>query len=93
MNSEILDYYVAEYSALQNCFHCDKLKDAIFNNLSTINNKIVNDYKVIGIFKTLDEALECNKQLKKEFQRKEIKEKEDKIDELVNKITNIIKEY
>lgn len=67
MDKKILEYYVAEYSVLQNSFHCDKLSNVIQTNLSIIEDKTVNDYKIIGIFKTFDEAVEYNKYMKQKL--------------------------
>lgn len=65
MNKVILDHYVVEYSVMQKCFYYDKFYKIIEKNLRDAKEKkSLNDYKIIGIFETIDGAVDYIKHLK-----------------------------
>jgi len=61
----MLQKYVSEYSAMQNTFHYDPLYAVITRNKKMIAEGISNDYQIIGIFDTADEAIKYNKEFRK----------------------------
>ncbi len=54
----IPNYFVAEYSIEQNCFHIEQLTDLIKVGQNSAIHKIPNDYQLIGVFETHTEAHE-----------------------------------
>ena len=58
------DYYVAEYSHSQKEFHWDKLSASLERNKNSCLNGQKNDWIIIGIFKTIDEAITFNNEIK-----------------------------
>ena len=52
----IQDYIVVEYSISQNCFHIEPLSQLLEINKANAVKKKINDYQIIGIFKTKTEA-------------------------------------
>lgn len=49
--------YTAEYSASQDCFHADSLQKVLRMNRKNALEKRSNDYEIIAITESLDEAL------------------------------------
>lgn len=50
--------FVADYSATQDCFHADTLKNALNNNRRNARDKRSVDYEIIAIVGSLDDALD-----------------------------------
>lgn len=50
------NYYVAEYSVSQNCFHVETVNDLLKVNMHASLQKQINDYLPIGFFETEIEA-------------------------------------
>lgn len=59
--------YVSEYSVKQNTFHYDQLYSIIVRNKKMIEEGISNDYQIIGIFDTAEEAINYNIKFKEEL--------------------------
>lgn len=49
--------YVIEYSVRQDCFHVASLKETLETNLRTATNFIDNDYRILALCETSEEAL------------------------------------
>lgn len=62
MNNKII---TLEYSAKQDCFHISNLEEVLKINLRNTIEKVDNDYKIIGFFKTYKEASEKADEIKK----------------------------
>ena len=56
-----------EYSVGEKQFFYDTLENIIKRNLNSIKDNVSNDYKIIGICKNFDEAIEYIKTIKKEI--------------------------
>lgn len=52
----IEDIWAIEYSVRQNCFHIAKLTDTLKINIRTSINLIDNDYRIVGIANSYEEA-------------------------------------
>lgn len=62
-------YYVAEYSASQNCFHVDTLQRVLrLNRANALGQRSV-DYQIIAICSTDDEAMDVCREFRKEQSR------------------------
>ena len=48
--------WVAEFSAIQNCFNVTTLKDAIEANSLMVQKKTNNDFLAFGIYPTIEQA-------------------------------------
>lgn len=60
-----MGFYAAEYSGSQNCFHVDSLDRALAMNRSNALDKRSNDYQILAITKTMDEAQAYCKEFRK----------------------------
>ena len=67
----IPNYYVAEYSIEQNCFHIEQLNDLLKINIEAALSKKHNDYQMIGIFETYDEASDYIEKVRPKIQGEE----------------------
>lgn len=63
----MLQKYVSEYSLEQDTFHYDPLYAVIARNKQMIEEGISNDYQIIGIFDTVQEAIEYNAKFREEL--------------------------
>ena len=61
------DYYVVEFSTRQKFFHISTFKESIESNIRTALNNIDNDYKIIGIFETYEQANDFCNQYRNKF--------------------------
>lgn len=52
-----MEYFTAEYSAKQDCFHVSTLSHVLSINRKNALKKLSNDYEIIGITTSDDEAL------------------------------------
>jgi hypothetical protein len=59
-------YYTAEYSASQDCFHVDSLENVLRLNAINALNKRSLDYQIIAICSSDDEAMDFCRKFKKE---------------------------
>lgn len=48
--------YTVEYSKIQKCFHQDELEHVVSLNYRKFVEKAENDWQIIGIFRTMEEA-------------------------------------
>lgn len=65
-------YYVSEYSHSQNDFHYDRLDVSMSRNLRACHNDQPSDWIILGIFETEDEAIQFNKQTKKQLENNSV---------------------
>ncbi len=68
----INDLFVAEYSASQDSFHTDLLRDVLQMNLENALRKRSNDYEMLGIFETATEANEFIRLLRQRQAEREV---------------------
>lgn len=62
-------YYTAEYSASQNCFHVDTLQRVLrLNRANALGQRSV-DYQIIAICNSDDEAMDVCRKFRKELAR------------------------
>ena len=54
-----------EYSARQDCFHISTLDAILKINIRNTINKVDNDYKIVGLFETQQEASKMAEKLRK----------------------------
>ncbi len=59
--------YSLEWSHSQQCFHVERLGDALKSNLSAAINECCGDYIIIGIFKDCKDASAAAAHLRKEY--------------------------
>ena len=52
----VKEMWVVEYSVIQECFNISTMLKAMENNISTMITGRPNDYLIIGLFDSLDEA-------------------------------------
>ncbi len=57
------------YSESQGCFHLESLQEYILSNLRDIEFGKSSDYKLIGVFKTYEEADAYIKRIEKQLQQ------------------------
>lgn len=60
--------YFVEYSVSQRCFNIDTVNRIFETNLNSVINSIPNDYKVLTITDSYEDAQNFIQKLKKEFQ-------------------------
>lgn len=63
----MLQKFVSEYSIEQDAFHYDQLYAVIARNKRMIEEGISTDYQIIGIFDTVEEAMEYNAKFRQEL--------------------------
>lgn len=63
-----MGFYVAEYSVNQHSFHVDDLARALAMNRRNALDKLSNDYMILAITKTMDEAQAYCKEFRKKQQ-------------------------
>ena len=63
-----MGFYAAEYSGSQNCFHVDSLARALAMNRGNALEKRSNDYQILQIFESIDEAQAFCKEFRKKQQ-------------------------
>lgn len=60
--------YTVEHSVKQQCFHISDLDTILKTNIrNTIQNEVVNDYKIIALKRSYEEAEEFIKEIKKKM--------------------------
>lgn len=58
--------YTVEHSVKQQCFHISDLDTILKTNIrNTIQNEVVNDYKIIALKRSYEEAEEFIKEIEK----------------------------
>lgn len=60
-----MGFYTAEFSASQNCFHVGDLDRTLAINRGNAMDKRSNDYQILAITKTMDEAQAYCKEFRK----------------------------
>lgn len=59
--------WVVEYSVKQNCFHVTTLEDALKINWETAIKKIDNDYRILSITSSFEDANNLADELRKKM--------------------------
>lgn len=75
---KLKEYWVAEYSRQQDCFHLDTLQRSIEANMRMFTGGRNNDYQILGIFETYEEGSKYIRKLR-----------ESKMEVLKNKIVRL----
>jgi hypothetical protein len=57
--------WVVEYSKMQGCFHVTTLEDSVARNRRMYDNDANNDYQIIALADTFEEANEIARKLKR----------------------------
>ena len=65
--------YTLEYSHEQDALHIDEFDHVIKRNNKMLEEKKYNDYKIIGIFDTYDEALKASKEFRDKIGYRSVK--------------------
>ncbi len=66
MKGKKMNKVILEWSDSQNCFHIDQLENSVLKNHTQFMlrpDRAFNDYQIIGLYETGEEALEAIKRL------------------------------
>lgn len=63
--------FTAEYSASQNCFHVSDLERTLCINRGNALDRRSNDYQILAITKSMDEAQEYCKAFREKMKQRE----------------------
>lgn len=64
-----MEIWVVEYSKTQGCFHVTTLEDSVEKNRRMYDNDANNDYQIIALADTFEEAHEIARELRKQEEK------------------------